>query len=125
MVMEDHSETNFDVSDKELEYGQTKDGSQSKKNKLPESVNVMIQQAEAVRECREAALRKFIRMPVEIDTIGGKPLVYDMWVSDEKPHPVKPPSYIIQTFTCSICNKEFDENRKLLLHVRYHKDHIK
>lgn len=53
---------------------------------------------------------------VEIDTVNGLPLEISVWCTKNKIQPKKTCVY-----KCDICNKEFDENRKLLLHRNYHK----
>lgn len=58
---------------------------------------------------------RFYRKIVEIDTINGLPLEIEMWCTDEKY------TKNIYIYKCDICKKEFDENRKLLLHRNYHK----
>jgi DNA-directed RNA polymerase subunit M/transcription elongation factor TFIIS len=85
--------------------------------------------AESKLEAKEA-VRKFVRAPVEIETIGGRPLVYRLWVSNEKPSArrkhassgTKEAAEAARSeFKCEVCGKVFNENKKLLLHSRYHR----
>lgn len=58
---------------------------------------------------------------VEIDTIDGLPIQVELWCSDINPKTIKfKDRKIPSVFKCDICGKEFDENKKMLLHKNYH-----
>lgn len=69
-------------------------------------------------------VRNFCKVQHSIETIGGLPIIVDLWSSQERPRITKRAAEpeVPTTFTCQICDKVFDENRKLLLHKRYHKE---
>lgn len=82
----------------------------------------LISQVEAARECAKDTIRKFVRIPVEVETIGGKPLVFSVWASEEKPvHRRRTQqSDVPREFPCEHCKKVFDSGRKLMLHSKSH-----
>lgn len=83
----------------------------------------LISQTEAARECAKDEIRKFIRVPVEVETIDGKPLVFSMWASENKPiHRKKASQAEVskEIFTCESCKRSFDSARKLQAHLKCH-----
>jgi hypothetical protein len=63
----------------------------------------------------------YTRRLVEIDTIDGNPIQVELWCSDINPKTIKfEYKKTLSVFKCEICGKEFDENKKMLLHKNYH-----
>ena len=60
-------------------------------------------------------MSRFYKQKIQVETINGHPLEIEMWCTDEK--------YVknICIYRCDICNKEFNEKRRMLLHRNYHR----
>ncbi|UYI26303.1 hypothetical protein J0A71_01g01210 [Encephalitozoon cuniculi] len=95
----------------------------SKKGKGVDIPQVLVSQSCAARECAKDEIRKFTKVPVEIDTVGGKPLVFMMWASEEKPvHRKRLHAEASRdVFGCESCEEVFDSFKKLQLHKAQHK----
>lgn len=76
---------------------------------------------ERKQESSEATNISYSLREVEIDTINGLPLKVQLWCSDVNPKTIKfVDKKVPSVFKCDICGKEFDENKKMLLHKNYH-----
>lgn len=91
------------------------------KKRGTEISNVIIQQNIAIKEEKEFKARKFVKEDVQIETINGNPITVSVWVSHDKPSTKRKKPKEVEEFICEICNKKFDEKRKLLIHARCHK----
>lgn len=95
----------------------------SRRTKAAEASQVLVSQSDAARECAKEEIRRFSRVPVEVDTIGGSPLVLTMWASEQKAvhrkraHPEASKSI----FRCESCGEALDSLRKLQLHKARHR----
>jgi hypothetical protein len=97
---------------------------------MNEAIGNSAAEAPASKTEQKERARRFFKTQVEMETVGGRPLVYELWVSSEKPAARKKhsPSGTSKEasaearFKCDLCGKTFNENKKLLLHARYHKE---
>ncbi|KAM0671757.1 hypothetical protein OCOL_001198 [Ordospora colligata] len=90
-----------------------------KKNRSVDFSQVLISQAEAASECRKEEIRRFSKVPVEVETLGGEPLVFMMWATESKPvHRKKQIECRKSTFDCEVCENVFDTSKKLETHVK-------
>lgn len=76
-------------------------------------------QMDAARECAKDEIRRFVKVLVEVETIGGRPLVFSMWASEDRAVPRKKAQ---SAFACDVCRKTFESAKKLLQHSRMHSD---
>ncbi|AFN84068.1 hypothetical protein EROM_110860 [Encephalitozoon romaleae SJ-2008] len=85
---------------------------------------VLVSQSCAARECAKDEIRRFSKVPVEVDTSGGRPLMFMMWASEEKAiHKKKHSTEASRdTFGCESCEEVFDTFKKLQIHRALHKD---
>ncbi|ADM12586.1 uncharacterized protein Eint_110860 [Encephalitozoon intestinalis ATCC 50506] len=100
-----------------------REGQSMRKARGSDVPQVLESQSCAARECARDEIRKFVRVPVEVDTVGGKPLMFTMWASEEKPiHKKKHATEAYRdVFGCESCEGVFDSFKKLELHRALHK----
>lgn len=91
------------------------------KKRGTEISNVIHQQNLAIKDDKEFKVRKFYKQEVLIPTHGGHPLKTEIWTTDEKPNLKRRKPSEVEKFICEVCNKEFEERRRLLIHARCHK----
>ncbi|AFM99361.1 hypothetical protein EHEL_110870 [Encephalitozoon hellem ATCC 50504] len=104
--------------------GREKEDACSRKVRSTDVPQVLVSQSCAARECAKDEIRKFVKVLVEVDTVGGRPLVFMMWASEEKPiHKRRQPTEVSRdTFGCESCEEVFDTFKKLQLHKALHKN---
>ncbi|KAH9410625.1 hypothetical protein HK407_12g17560 [Ordospora pajunii] len=103
----------------DAEMPEKKMDSVMKKNKSVDYSQVLISQAEAVRECSKEEIRRFTKVPVEVETLGGEPLVFMMWATESKPvHRKRQLESRKSTFDCEVCDNVFDTSKKLEAHIK-------
>ncbi|KAM0685480.1 hypothetical protein COBT_003310 [Conglomerata obtusa] len=96
-------------------------GTQPRKHRGTETLNVIKQQNIAIREYKDLKVRKFRQEYCDVETIGGHPISVLCWVSDEKAQVKRPKPKEPEMFGCETCGREFNERRKMLIHARSHK----
>ena len=103
--------------------GKERDDACARRVKAAEASQVLVSQSDAAKECAKDEIRRFVRVPVEVDTVGGSPLVLMMWASEQKAVHRKRshPEVSKRVFQCDVCPDGFDSLRKLQLHKARHR----
>lgn len=93
-----------------------------KRSKGNDASQALVSQSEAAKRCTEDSIRKFVKVCVEVETIGGKPLIFSVWASEEKPVNKKrlAEGEMLRSLTCEFCSVSFDSDKKLQLHLKSH-----